>query len=98
MTLRAETVSTLFAAKGEMATLMRGHDWAASSLGAPETWPQSLRSAVGICLNTRYPMCVYWGADYIMLYNDAFSSMMGEKHPWGLAGLCVRWRRQLRLY
>ena len=29
-------------------------------------------------------MCVYWGPDYIMLYNDAFSSMMGEKHPWGL--------------
>ena len=84
MTLLCEPTSAIFAAKGEMAALMRAYDWAATPLGAPGTWPQSLRSAVGICLNTRYPMCIYWGPDYVMLYNDAFRAMMGEKHPWGL--------------
>ena len=39
---------------------------------------------MGICLNTRYPMCIYWGPEYVMLYNDAFRAIMGEKHPWGL--------------
>jgi PAS domain S-box-containing protein len=84
MTLLREQASTIFAAKGEMAALMRACNWAATPLGAAETWPQSLRSAVGICLNTRYPMCIYWGPEYIMLYNDAFKEMMGDKHPWGL--------------
>ncbi len=67
-----------------MAALMRVYNWAGTPLGAAEAWPQSLRSAVGICLNTRYPMCIYWGPEYIMLYNDAFKEIMGEKHPWGL--------------
>ncbi len=72
-----------------MAALMRSHAWAATPLGAPGTWPQSLRSAVGICLNTRYPMCIYWGPEYIMLYNDAFRAAMGERHP-GALGRPVR--------
>jgi PAS domain S-box-containing protein len=67
-----------------MAALMRAYNWAGTPLGAAEAWPQSLRSAVGICLNTRYPMCIYWGPEYVMLYNDAFRAIMGEKHPWGL--------------
>jgi PAS domain S-box-containing protein len=84
MNLLCEPASSIFAAKGEMAALMRAYNWAGTPLGAAEAWPQSLRSAVGICLNTRYPMCIYWGAEYIMLYNDAFKEIMGEKHPWGL--------------
>ncbi len=85
MTSRGVPASAVFAAKGEMATLMRGYNWAATALGDPENWPQSLRSAVGICLNSRYPMCVYWGPGYVMLYNDAFSAMLGERHPSALA-------------
>ncbi|MGO9487240.1 MAG: PAS domain S-box protein [Rhodomicrobium sp.] len=68
-----------------MATLMRGYNWAATALGDTKNWPQSLCSAVGICLNSRYPMCVYWGPGYVMLYNDAFSAMLGQWHPSALA-------------
>ena len=46
---------------GEMGALMRAHDWSASPLGAPAGWPQSLRTAVRLMLNTGHPMYIWWG-------------------------------------
>ncbi len=63
---------------------MRSLDWSATPLGPPGTWPQSLRSAAGICLGTNYPIAIYWGPELALLYNDAWSEIPGEKHPWAL--------------
>ncbi|MBL0407371.1 PAS domain-containing protein [Microvirga aerilata] len=62
-----------------MGELMRTHDWSASPLGAPETWPQSLRTAVGMVLGSKFPSCLVWGPDLITLYNDAFRPILGIK-------------------
>lgn len=67
-----------------MGALMRSLDWTATSLGDPHAWPQSLRSAVSIMLNSRYPIALYWGRELALLYNDAWSAIPGEKHPWAL--------------
>lgn len=64
--------------------LMRRFDWAQSPLGEPATWPQSLRAAVSICLGTTFPIAIYWGRELALLYNEAWSSIPGEKHPWAL--------------
>jgi PAS domain S-box-containing protein len=69
---------------GEMGELMRSYDWAQTSLGAIETWSQSLRSVVSICLNSRFPVAIYWGQDFILLYNDAWRPIVGDKHGWAL--------------
>ena len=70
---------------GEMGALTRAHDWSASSLGPPETWPQSLRTAVRILLNTNHPMFIWWGEHLIQFYNDAYRQTMGpERHPGAL--------------
>src|SRR6195952_87268 len=67
---------------GEMGALTRAHDWAASPLGPPESWPQSLRTALRILLNTNHPMFIWWGDDLIQFYNDAYRQTMGpERHP-----------------
>jgi hypothetical protein len=67
---------------GEMGTLTRAHDWYASPLGEPGTWPQSLRTAVRIVLNTNHPMFIWWGPELIQFYNDAYRQTMGpERHP-----------------
>jgi hypothetical protein len=66
---------------GEMGALMRSRDWSATPLGSPETWPQSLRSAVSICLGSSFPICIYWGQELALLYNDAWSPIPEEKHP-----------------
>jgi len=70
---------------GEMGALMRAHDWTQSPLGPPAQWPDSLKMAVSICLNSRFPMVLWWGPEFIMLYNDAWRPILGAaKHPKGL--------------
>jgi signal transduction histidine kinase/ActR/RegA family two-component response regulator len=70
---------------GHMGALMRAHDWTTSSLGPPAAWPQALRTAVRIMLNTGHPMYVFWGPELACLYNDAYSESIGpERHPTSL--------------
>jgi signal transduction histidine kinase len=66
---------------GETGAMMRSIDWAATPLGSPHTWPQSLRSTLSIFLNSRFPIAVYWGPEFVLLYNDAWVPMLGDKHP-----------------
>ncbi len=67
---------------GEMGALTRAYDWSASPLGPPGNWPQSLRTAVRILLNTNHPMFIWWGPELIQFYNDAYRLTMGpERHP-----------------
>jgi PAS domain S-box-containing protein len=41
-----------------------------------------LRTAVRILLNTNHPMFIWWGAELIQFYNDAYRQTMGpERHP-----------------
>ena len=71
----------LFAGDSEMAMRMRSHDWASTSLGAVETWPQSLKTAIRIMLTSSQPMWVWWGEELINFYNDPYRSILGGKHP-----------------
>ncbi|MBR0933423.1 PAS domain-containing protein [Bradyrhizobium jicamae] len=66
---------------GSVGALMRAHDWSNSPLGHPEGWPQSLRSVVGLLLNSKFPMFVAWGEQLGFLYNDAYAEILGAKHP-----------------
>ena len=69
------------AGDGEMASRVRAFDWSATPLGPMDSWPQSLRVAVDICLNSRFPMFVWWGPQLINIYNDAYAPMLGKRHP-----------------
>ena len=71
-------------AGGDAGALMRAMDWSRTPLGPPDTWPQSLRTAVSICLGSRFPMIVLWGPQYVALYNDGYAPMLGVKHPGAL--------------
>src|SRR5262249_3446572 len=66
---------------GKVGALMRTHDWSNSPLGAPETWPQSLRAIVALLLHSKFPMFVAWGKDLGFLYNDPYAEILGAKHP-----------------
>ena len=67
-----------------MGERMAAYDWERSSLGPVGEWPLSLRTAVRIMLTSRQPMFVWWGEQLINLYNDAYKSIVGGKHPWAL--------------
>ena len=65
----------------DMAQRMRAHDWSNSSLGPPRQWPQSLRSMVHLMLGSAFPMFVAWGPTLVLLYNDSYAELIGDKHP-----------------
>jgi PAS domain S-box-containing protein len=68
-----------------MGARIRNFDWARTPLGAIEAWPQAMRTAVSICLNSRFPMVLWLGPELTMLYNDAWRPVLGAtKHPHGL--------------
>lgn len=83
MTQQGEAIALeqLFAGGGETGAMMRSLDWSATPLGSVEQWPQSLKTTVRIMLTSRQPMFVWWGEQLINLYNDAYKSIVGGKHP-----------------
>ena len=78
---RSQSASSSWRAAGARARLMRAHDWSESPLGAPESWPQPLRTVVGLLLQSRFPMFVAWGDALGFLYNDPYAEILGAKHP-----------------
>ncbi|PTW48864.1 PAS domain-containing protein [Sphingomonas faeni] len=66
---------------GEMAAMIRAHDWSSSPLGRIEHWPQSLRSIVSLMLASEFAMCIAWGPELGFLYNDHYARILHDKHP-----------------
>jgi PAS domain S-box-containing protein len=69
---------------GEMGKLIRLMDWSRTPVGPIELWPQSLKTAVNILLNSRHPMFIWWGRELTNIYNDAYMPMLGARHPQAL--------------
>jgi PAS domain S-box-containing protein len=65
----------------EMAGRIRHHDWASSPLGAPGGWPEHLRAAVQLILDSTEPTCILWTAAGFHLYNDAYRAILDTRHP-----------------
>ncbi|HEX5611705.1 MAG TPA: ATP-binding protein [Burkholderiales bacterium] len=66
---------------GEMGERMRAMDWARTPVGPLTDWPQSLRTAVGMMLPSKAQIILFWGPQYVVLYNDAYRPVFGAKHP-----------------
>ncbi len=58
----------------------------AHGLGAAADWPQALRTAAGIVLHAGQPMCVLWGSELRLLFNDACRFLPGASEPGDLLG------------
>jgi signal transduction histidine kinase/DNA-binding response OmpR family regulator len=71
-----------------MGARMRALPWTVTELGPVESWPQSLRTSVSICLGSQFPIVLYWGPHLITLYNDAYAPILAKKHPWALGHPC----------
>ncbi|MBD2103042.1 ATP-binding protein [Leptolyngbya sp. FACHB-261] len=83
------TAAAVLAKGGGMAERISCFDWSKTTLGPMATWPQSLKSLVKTLLASRYPMVLTWGPELIQFYNDAYSQLIGDKHPAAL-GLDIR--------
>ena len=56
-------------------------DWASTSLGPIEGWSSELRSMCNLIMASPHPAAMYWGPDYIAIYNEAYIYLAGQKHP-----------------
>ncbi len=66
---------------GIMGEAIRSKDWAATPLGPIESWPQSLRTTVSLCLASNFPINLIWGPQHIQIYNDGYRPICAGKHP-----------------
>ena len=78
-----------FTGGGEMGALMRAKDWSETPIGPVEGWSLSLRMMVSFLLANRFPLLLWWGPEYVSIYNDAYRPVLGAKHPRSL-GQSVR--------
>ncbi|KAF3092823.1 hypothetical protein TWF102_008319 [Orbilia oligospora] len=81
---RAESSESL----PEFLKMMRDFDWGSTSVGPIEGWPQHLRTSIVLMCNSCFPSTMYYGPDYLFIYNEAFSRMMSSLHPWSLGKPC----------
>lgn len=70
---------------GDCAALMRGKDaWALDRVGEATPaaqWPDELKVLTGLILGANEPMFIAWGPGRLMLYNDAYIPILGQRHP-----------------
>ena len=82
--LLATTNNPILLGGGEMGERIRAFDWSQTPLGPIDSWSPALLTTVRTMLANRFPLLLWWGPQYISIYNDAYIPILGEKHPWAL--------------
>lgn len=82
MTIDAGTAHSAFlAGGGQLGALIAAFDWSTTPLGPISGWCSTLKISVSIALRSQVPIVMLWGADGIMIYNDAYAVFAGNRHP-----------------
>ena len=66
---------------GEAGELARSVDWSGTAIGPIEDWSQALRSTAALVLHNHSAMLLWWGPEFVQIYNDAYRPILGDKHP-----------------
>jgi PAS domain S-box-containing protein len=69
---------------GVMGHKIRHADWSETSLGPRAAWPLTLKTALGLLLNSPEPMYLVWGADQLFFCNDAYRALFAAIADTGL--------------
>ena len=76
-----DAAAALFAGDGEMRARCRAMDWSATPLGPVETWPAALRWTVRTALESPFPINLWCGPELVLIFNDGYGPVLGDKHP-----------------
>lgn len=63
------------------ADTIANYDWASTALGHPDAWPPLLKQTFNQIIADARPIAIYWGDQYLLVYNEAFSKLCGSYHP-----------------
>lgn len=64
-----------------MGERIRAFDWGKTPIGPIETWSPSLKMMVRFLLANRFPLLLWWGPQFVQIYNDPYRPILGAKHP-----------------
>lgn len=79
---------------GEVGRLLRATNWSGTALGPIEAWPAPLRSTLELLLPSGAQILLIWGPQRHVFYNDAYATLLQERHPAALAQPADRrWHR-----
>lgn len=70
--------------EGQVKEFILAKDWSTTPLGDMKDWSQSLNSAVSLCLNSRFPIAIWWGKDLVNIYNESFRHLLNLNNCEGL--------------
>src|SRR4249919_1156079 len=73
--------SNFLLAGGTTGALMVGLHASNSPLGSPAGWSPALQTTVGLMLRAEAQIVLFWGPQFVALYNDAYAPTIGDKHP-----------------
>jgi PAS domain S-box-containing protein len=66
---------------GIIGKMIDDFDWSATSLGPVSGWPAAMRTTVELVLRSPVPIVTLWGRDGILIYNQAYGTIAGARHP-----------------
>ena len=58
-------------------------------------WSASLKTTMATLLPAKAQIVLFWGAEFVALYNDAYAPSIGDKHPRALGRPAIENRREL---
>jgi len=56
-------------------------NWSSSPLGPRAQWPACLHAAIDIMIPSQAQIVMFWGPEFVALYNDIYAPTIGDKHP-----------------
>ena len=77
----AANAAALFAGPGEVRALARELDWSTTILGPTTGWSPAVRIMAKSVFDSPFPICLWTGPEYCLIYNDAYRRILAAKHP-----------------
>jgi PAS domain S-box-containing protein len=65
----------------ETSLLLQAVDWEKTPLGPLADWPVELKTLAGLMVRSKSPQHIVWGPEQILLYNDGYIPILGDRHP-----------------
>ena len=69
---------------GRAAEMIRARDWTGHPLGAPAGWPEGLKTALSLVVNSPESMILCWGPALTFFFNDTYIPLLGPRLDWAM--------------
>lgn len=69
---------------GRATALIEARDWTDHPLGTPGDWPEGLKTALSLVVNSPESMILCWGPDLHFFFNETYIPLLGPRVDWAM--------------